>query len=290
TQGGSVRGAADDLGLPYGQVRGYVKHMALPEVVVNEHLRILFFDVETAPLLGHVWHPYGDFMSIDQLLNDSFMLTWSAKWNDSSKVYSDRLTSEEAIAQDDSRIVESLATLMRQTDIVVAHNGDSFDVPVVNGRLFLLGLEPLPPIRTIDTYKLAKRNFHLAMNKLDYLADRLGLGRKIKTEFTLWRECYHGDEAALAQMEKYNIKDTVLLERIFNRMKPYVTNLPRLVNGPAWACPFCGSSYLTNVNQYGEQMLKRTNMSTYTMWYCQNCKKYSRSKSLAEKRSPLHPL
>ncbi len=244
------------------------------------NLKILFYDLETAPLLAHIWRPSDDYVTSDRLLHDSWIICWSAKWaHETKKVHVGMVTPQEAIDQDDSRIVGELSDLLREADIIVAHNGDRFDLPMFNGRLLMLGLEPLGPVQTIDTLKLARSNFRLAYNKLDYLAEQLGLGNKLKTGFDLWRDCYHGDQKALNKMSKYNVRDVILLEQVFNKLKPYVKGLKRLVE-PDYdqqeACPFCGSS---NVTRRG---FARTQSATYQQYQCGDCRRYSRSRTAAE--------
>jgi DNA polymerase III epsilon subunit-like protein len=255
---------------------------------MSNQLRILFFDIETAPLLAHIWRPYDGYVNHQQLLHDSFLLTWSAKWRGEDKMHSMRLTSQEAQDQDDSRLVAGLADMVRKADIVVAHNADRFDIPMLNNRLLVMQLEPLGPTRTIDTLKLAKYNFRLAYNKLDYLAEVLGFGKKIKTEFDLWRQSYLGDAKALKLMETYNKHDVVLLEQVFEALLPYVHNLPRLYDAERemeQACPTCGSDDLKKDGK------RRTNSSTYQRYHCRNCGRYSRSRS-SDRLSKLgvHPL
>lgn len=238
-----------------------------------KQLRVLFFDVETAPLLAYVWQAKVEYVNYGMLEVDSFFLSWSAKWRGESKVLSDVLTSEEAMLQDDSRIVQSLADLVREADIIVAHNGDAFDIPKLNARLVLLQQEPLGPKQSIDTKTLSSRAFRLAYNKLDYLAEKLLGEGKIETDFDLWRDCYYGDEKALKQMLKYNKKDVILLERIFEKLLPYVKNLPRLVEPETKdevACPFCGA------NHYQARGYKRTSAASYRQFHCLECKRYFR--------------
>lgn len=255
---------------------------------MSQPLKILFFDIETAPLLAHVWRPYDGYISHPQLVHDSFMLTWAAKWAGDERVMSARLTKAEARSQDDSRIVGKLADLVRQADIVVAHNVRRFDIPMLNNRVMLLGLEPLGPTREIDTLVLAKKNFRLAYNKLDYLAEVLGLGRKIKTDFDLWLEAYHGDQDALKEMDRYCRHDVELLEQVFHKILPYARNVGRLVDADREmerACPFCGSDRLQ------KRGFHRTNASNFQRFQCNDCKKYSRTRSAARNtKLGVHPL
>jgi len=249
--------------------------------------RILFYDLETAPLLAHIWSPWDKFVTHDRLVHDSFIFTWAAKWAGEKDVYYDSLTAEEALNQNDSRIVESLAEMIREADVVVAHNGDRFDVPMLNNRLLSHGLEPIPPVRTIDTLQLAKKNFRLAYNKLDYLGEFLGVGKKIKTDWSLWERAYHGDEDGIAEMVEYNVQDVILLEKVFDRLVPYVRNLPRLVD-PEYlgqeVCPICGGSNLMRRGYH------RTNVSNFQRYQCQDCGRYSRSRKSDRIKFTVTPL
>ena len=250
-------------------------------------LKTLFFDIETAPLLAHIWQPDDGYISPDRILHDSFILCWSGKWAGQKRIVSGLLTGDEAKSQDDSRIVTDLADLLREADIVVGHNLDQFDIPMLNNRLLALRLEPLGPLRTLDTLTVARKSFRLASNKLDYLARLLGLGGKLKTGFSLWRACYLGDEKALAKMVRYNRRDVVLLEQVFDRLKPYAKTLPRLSEAERAgerACPSCGSYQLIARGFY------RTQASTYQKWRCKNCGRYSRARTAERNRFTVHPL
>jgi len=250
-------------------------------------LRVLLYDIESGPLLAHIWHPTDQYVTHDRLIHDSFLLTWSAKWLGEKTITSGCVTPQEAIDQNDSRIVFELAEMIREADVVVAHNGDRFDIPMLNNRLLVLGLTPIGPKRSIDTCKLAKRNFRLAYNKLDYLGEILGLGKKLKTDFQLWKSCYHGDQTALNKMLKYNRRDVVLLEQVYEALMPYVTGTPRLVipefDGQH-VCPHCGSEHLM------KRGFHHTNVSHFQKWSCSDCTKYSRSRKSEPQHFSVAPL
>lgn len=251
-------------------------------------LKVLFFDLETAPLLAHVWRPWDSYIPHKAMRHDSFLLTWAVKWRGVRRVRSEAIGGEEARNQDDSRLVLALADIVRQADVLVAHNVDRFDWPRLNGRLLTHGIDPIQPPRTIDTLKLAKKNFGFAYNKLDYLAHELGIGEKIDTDFELWARAYKGDTKALRAMERYNRHDVVLLEGIFERFLPYVRNLPPLVDAERemeHACPSCGSVDLQ------KRGFHRTNASSFQTWQCNPCGRYSRTRSASvTKKLKLHPL
>lgn len=251
-------------------------------------MKILYFDIETAPMLAHIWQPKVDWVPHGQLVHDTFMLCWAAKWEDGGTVMFDNLSVKEVLEQDDFRIVESLAELVRKADIIVAHNINRFDLPQLNTRLLLHGQEPLGPVRTIDTLTLAKKSFRLAYNKLDYLAGVLAIGNKIKTDFDLWLDVYHGDPDAMESMVEYNIKDVELLQEVLHKLKPYAVGLPRLVDAEEkdeMICPFCGSGDLMRRGFY------RTQSNNFARLQCQECRRYSRIRQTDKAtRLGVHPL
>jgi len=254
---------------------------------VPKHLKVLFYDLETAPSLAYVWGPREDWIPHDRMATASFTICWSASWLGSNKVLSGCVTPEEALDRDDERIVAELLPLIQEADVLVGHNINGFDLPMFNNRLMMLGLEPLGPKRTIDTCQLAKRNFRLHYNKLDYLAAELFGDHKIKTDFKLWLDCIFGSPTALGKMLRYNKKDVVLLKRVYDHMLPYVKGTPKLVvpehNGED-ACPHCGSNNLYRRGYH------HTNVSSFPKFKCEDCGKYHRSRHAEKARFAGAPL
>lgn len=240
-------------------------------------------------MLSYIWSARTEYVGPHLIHHDTFLLSWAAKWHGQKKTMSAVLTPDEAVGQDDARIVQQLADLVREADIVVAHNGDKFDVKKLNARLLLLQQEPLGPVRTIDTCMLSKRTFSLASNSLGYLARALGVRQKMDTGgFDLWHRCYMGDEKALRKMDRYCRQDVRALEDVFDAMRPYVKGLPRLVDADAAferACPSCGSDQLQS------RGLARTNASTFRRFQCQECGRWSRARTgQKDKRLATVPL
>lgn len=234
---------------------------------------MLFFDLETAPATAFLWRADTRYIPMDMLITNTFLLNWGAKWADGKNVLTDLITPEEVAALDDRRICQSIADLVRRADAVVAHNGDRFDIPVLNGRLLYHQLEPLGPVRTIDTLKMAKQSFRLTYNKLDYLADYLGVGRKLKTDMDLWKQCVAGNVAALKRMQRYNRQDVLLLEAVYQKMVPYLKRSPRLVNAlreGERVCAHCGSENVMGRGYY------LTAANTFGRLQCLDCRRYSR--------------
>lgn len=260
-------------------------------------LKILLLDIETSPLTAHIWRPTDQYVPMDRLQQDSFMINWGAKWVGEEKVTSGLVTSKEALMRDDSRIVPPLADLIRKADYAVGHNINGFDLPKINARVAGLDLEPLGPVRTIDTLQLAKKNLQIAYNKLDYLGEYFGLGRKIKTDMELWLRCLRGETQALREMRAYNVQDVHLLEAVMEKLKPHCRNFPRLFDADHQderLCLFCGGTFET-MQRRGYY---RTQASTMVKFQCVNvlpngkiCGKYSRARSTERgKRPSVYPL
>ncbi len=239
-----------------------------------KRLRLLFYDIETLPMLAYIWRLKTEYVQPGMLeVDDTIMVSWSAKWSDETKVRSQVLTSAEAKAQEDGRIVAGLASLLRKADYAIAHNGDRFDLPTVNGRLLLNKLEPLGMVQTIDTLKIARQSFNLASNRLDFLARKLDFDGKIPVSFDVWRRCVLGETKALREMRTYNKHDSVLLEHVFHALAPYAKRLPRLVDATEWRqemCPYCGSDRRKKSGLY------RTNVNTFRKFRCGECRREHR--------------
>ena len=197
---------------------------------------ILFLDVETTPNLGWIWGKYEQ--NVIEFVSEGGLLCFVAKWADEKSP----LVCDKRIGY--TRMLQKLWTLLDRADIIIAHNGDRFDVRKINAAFLEKGLPPPSPYKTVDTKKAAKRYFFLNSNKLDDLGKLLKLGEKIKHEgFSLWTGCMKGDTEAWFKMLKYNTQDVLLLEKVYYVLRPWIVNHPNVsqVTGDYTACPKCGS-------------------------------------------------
>jgi hypothetical protein len=221
--------------------------------ITKSGAKILIFDLETSPLRAYVWRRWKQNVSLSQTISEWFMLSWSAKWLGSTEVMSDVLTGREVLEEDDNRIVSKLWRLIDEADIIVAHNGDSFDVPKMNSRFILNGLKPPRHYLTIDTKRVSAKQFGFSSNKLDALAMYFGIPVKLDTDFELWANCMKGDDLSLRYMQKYNEHDVEILEDVYLRLRPWVKNHPNVSlynNDAIEQCHVCGSTNLVQEGYY----------------------------------------
>tara|TARA_R110000868_G_scaffold85200_4_gene239756 strand:- start:409 stop:1113 length:705 start_codon:yes stop_codon:yes gene_type:complete len=195
--------------------------------------RVLVFDIETTPLESYTWGIYEQ--NVVRVKKQWRMLSFSYKWLGEKTVHF------VAARHNDRGACQKLRALFNQADVVVAHNGNSFDIKKVQARFLVNGLLPSSPFKSVDTKLVARKHFGFVSNKLDDLGEILGLGRKVKHEgFDLWLLCLAGNAAAWKRMEKYNKQDVLLLEKIYLRMMPYMTAYPKTY--PRAICTHCGSN------------------------------------------------
>lgn len=234
-------------------------------------MQIAYFDLETTPILGYTWRAYED--SLIDIKKDSELLSlaWSTGGTGIS-VASRRQHNEK-------KLVKMLWDVFNEADVLVAQNGDKFDIKVANTLFQKYNLPPPSPYKTVDTLKLAKKHFRFSKNNLDYLA-RVLLGEKKKpTEAGLWFDCMNGDEKALKRMEEYCRHDVYLLMGVYDRLKSFHTGHPNhnIYNGTSHKCPVCGG----NTQKRGVMV---TRVGKYQRYQCTSCGAWSKGEKIEHEK------
>ena len=211
--------------------------------------KILLYDIETAPMEVFVWGLYKQYIHHNNIIKNWFVLSWSAKWLYDDKILSAVVTPKEAKERSDKRIIKEIWQLLDKADICVGHNIDRFDDRKLRARFIDNNLKPPTPYKTVDTLKVARRNFAFVSYKQDYLTKHFDLNEKINTGelggFELWKRCVAGDKEALDHMIKYNKQDVRGLEDVYLKLRPYIKNHPNLgVMMDEDVCPCCGSDHI----------------------------------------------
>lgn len=247
----------------------------------NRSPRVLFWDIETSLQPVAVFQlAHNDWIDPSSILQERYVICACWKWEGESTVHSVSVLDDpkryRKNPHDDYYVIKTLHEVLSQADVIVHHNGDSFDKRYVDTRILVHGMPALPPVASIDTYKVAKTKLYLNSNKLDYIGRLLGVGKKLPTTPKLWMRVLQGDSAAVKELIPYNKQDVLLLERVFNKLRPYVSNhINRELFGGV-GCPRCGSS---KVQSRG---VHRAITKIYRRWQCQSCSGWFRTLKASE--------
>lgn len=230
----------------------------------------LFFDIETAPNIGLFWEAgYKKNIDSSNIIKERAIICICYKWEDEKEVHEVHWDSK----QNDKALLTKFIKVANEADEMVGHNGDRFDLAWIRTRCLFHGIEMFPKYTTIDTLKIARSTFKFNSNKLNYIADFLGLGQKIKTEFGLWKAIVlNKDAKAMAEMIKYCKKDVILLENVFKALNNHIqpkTHYGVIFNSDRGSCPECGSDEIVIANK--RTMASGTKKIQYQ---CRTCNKY----------------
>ena len=243
----------------------------------DSKLKILLFDVETAPCRGYMWSLWKEAGSMSFVEADWYLLCWAAKWLGSKQVMSSGLTDFDGYKkspENDKEVLQKLWKLLDEADIVIAHNGAQFDRCKVNSRFVANGIMPPAPYRIIDTLQVARKTFAFTSNRLNDLGEALRVGKKLDTGgFGLWKKCGSGDPKAWKKMVAYCKRDVLLLERVYLKLRPFMEQHPTVVMEPSDAlCLKCGSDKI-HYRGYGY-----TNLSKFRKYSCTACGGWGRER------------
>lgn len=227
-------------------------------------MKRLFLDVETAPNIATLWGIWNQNVAINQLLETSRVMCYTARWHGEDYTY---FGSEFDMGHEE--MIISLYKFLDEADAVIHYNGKKFDIPTINRELLKYGMTPPSPYKQIDLMQTVKKQFRFVSNKLDHVCDELGLGRKAHTGgHELWLRCMNGDKAAWKIMEEYNIQDVNLLVDLYEKLLPWITDHPNMalyVDSERPVCPNCGGSHVI------KRGTAHTAVSSYVRYHCEDC-------------------
>jgi hypothetical protein len=260
-------------------------------------MRILAWDIELSPILGYTWSLWPNVIPINHIVEPQRVICFGARWVDQKKVI---FRSEHHDTRED--MLATIHELLDEADAVLSWNGQAFDSKHIRREFEHAGMNPPAPWKEIDLLKTARSQFKFASNKLDYVAQYLGVGQKVKHQgMDLWRACVDAPgfdpmnatweeiqaarEATMAArdkawrtMKRYQFQDVNLLVDLYDRMLPWIPTHPNvaLYNDIPDGCKKCGS---TNLQRRGYEV---TSAGKYRRYHCQDCSTWQRgSKSVA---------
>jgi len=241
--------------------------------------KILLFDIETAPIIAHVWSLWENNVALNQIENDWSILSWSAKWLDDPPnkiMYQDQRNAKNV--SDDKKLLKKIWELLDEADIVITQNGIAFDQKKLNARFILNGIQKPSSYKHIDTKRIASKHFAFTSNKLEYMTDKLckkykKLKHKKFPGHEMWTECLKGNQKAWKCMEKYNKYDVLALEELYKVLIPWdsTINFSLYYDDETVVCT-CGSKDFRNKGYAYTQTGK------FRRYKCNSCGKETRSR------------
>ena len=204
----------------------------------------LFYDIETSYNIVKSWRiGFNINLNMEDIIQERAIITIAYKWEGEEDV-----TVLSWNKGCDKEIIEDFVKVMAEADELVGHNVDRYDTKFIMARALKHNISVLPKYQSTDTLKLAKKHFMLNSNKLDYIAQYLGIGHKTKHRgLEMWDDIIlRNDSKALEEMIEYNVQDVFLTEQVYHKLMEY--SLPKVNHaskqtGDKHTCPQCGSDH-----------------------------------------------
>lgn len=238
-------------------------------------MKILFLDLETSPNLAFVWGLWDQNVSINQLMESTEVICFGARWHGKKEVIFKSVHHHGKKA-----MLDELHKLMEEADVLVGWNSAAFDSKHIKREFLENGYLPPSPYKELDLMRVVKSQFKFPSNKLDYVAQTLGVGAKVQhSGFDLWIGCMADNKKSWAEMKEYQIQDVNLLIDLYEILKPWIKNHPHaaLHEGIEGGCSNCSS---TKIQRRG---FARTITATYQRFQCMDCGKWLRGDKSVEK-------
>lgn len=233
-----------------------------PKIKANQ----LYVDIEVSKSL---FSNYGarvpnKFIRANNLIKERYIISWSASYIGSDKVFSECVTSKEAKqfwdlstthTNCDERIIPKIHRMMEASEIIVGHNVKAFDMKHLFARFAYYGLEPILDKKTVDTLTIAKSKFAFEYNGLDYIAQRFGFRPKDHITDEDWNLVLRGDKATIEKIRKYNCGDVTEGKLVYDRLAKWAGK--RNEFGSVKSVPYGISDLLEELKDLREQLEAR---------------------------------
>lgn len=232
-------------------------------------MKILFLDLETTPMTAHTWGLWQQNVGLNQIIESTSVMCFGARWYGQEKVIF-RSTHHHG----KPKMLEDLHALMDEADVVCGWNSATFDHKHIRREFLEAGMTPPSPTKDMDLMRVVKSQFRFPSNKLDYVAQKLNVGAKVKhSGFELWIKCMAGDSKAWKEMKEYQIQDVNLLIDLYEKLRPWIKNHPSvpLHNLAEDGCVVCGSLKLQ------KRGYEKTSTAIYQRLQCTDCGKWMRT-------------
>jgi len=246
----------------------------------KDEAKVLIFDIETAPILAHVWGLWDNNVSLNQVVSDWHVMSWSAKWRGAPEhevMYQDQRNASHV--EDDKDLLKEIWYLLNEADVVITQNGKRFDQRKLNAKFVQHRMGAPSSFKHIDTKVVAQKHFDFPSYKLEYMTNKLCVKyKKLKHKkfpgHEMWTECLKGNLEAWDEMKLYNIHDVLALEELYFILIPWDSsiNLNLFHDRDEHVC-HCGSTESIKNGFY------YTNVGKFQRYMCKDCGAETRSRS-----------
>lgn len=235
--------------------------------------KILVLDIETAAATVETFSLFKPMIGISQIIDPVRVICFAYKWHGEGKTH----FVAEWHKDGHEAMIRKAHELLDEADFVVGWNSRAFDSKHLKAEMLKYGMQPPSPYKDIDLMLIAKKNFRLMSNKLDWYAQQLGVGAKVSNGgMALWQSLARPKNRqelrdARKLMKKYNLADVDLTDELFTRMRGWIdgVNVGLYVDQDKPSCPNCGGK----VNRRGYAY---TTARKYRRYRCRECGKWSR--------------
>lgn len=239
--------------------------------------RLIVFDLETGPDMREaleVWPQLSNYygQTLKGQVQTLLCFGWKVFGSDSVEVKCAwEFPGWANDVNDDRELVAYAREVLSSADAIITQNGRNFDYPVLQTRLLKLGMETLDPkILHIDTKTASRGKLSFISNSLNnmgrFLLDEMKLEH---SGWQLWVKTLRRDAEAAELMQKYCAQDVLLLEKLYRKLRPYLSQIPNHnLFSPLKekSCPACGSSRLKSEGK------RHTKTRSYRRYICQDCR------------------
>lgn len=253
--------------------------------------KVLLLDIETSPIIASVWGIWDQNVPLNMIEKDWSIISYAAKWLGNKTVHYQDVRGQKDI-NDDSKILKGIWKLLDEADVIITQNGKKFDVKKLNARFIINNMKCPSGFKHIDTKQIASKHFAFTSNKLEYMAQKLGLKQqkskhKKFSGFELWRQCLLNNQEAWKEMEHYNKQDVYTLEELYLKLRGWDNggvDFNVYVEGDGNGCGVCGN---LNIQKKG---FTYTKVGKYQRYICTNCGSQHRGRKNLRKAPSINTI
>jgi DNA polymerase elongation subunit (family B) len=231
----------------------------------TKRARILYFDIETTDL------------------NASFgeVISFGYQWDHENKpkninMYDYKDWDKLPVEKRDLYLLEDVAEIMSQADIIVGHYSMRFDFPFLQTRSMMHGLAPLPRPLHVDTWMIARKQMKFGSNRLKNLSEAMNCDEnKSSVPIFVWRRAKAHDLDAMKIISAYNLQDVRTQVDLSRKLFP-LAKLPNrnVIEGTLLLkCSGCGGFSFT------KRGYQHTNLYSYARLQCKDCGSWTRERN-----------